>query len=178
MPVAFAFRSLSDIFYARLARDARDAPHRVRPFFTRSVALIAVAGFALGIPAMLASPAIFAFVFGAEWREAGVLAAIMAPAAIVNLAVAPVARVFALTTRPMLRYWFSAINLIGTAVTLTAAWYLSLDLLWTTVGLSVAIFLSYLAYFVAGYKASASLLEIDGDGNTVSTGVPEKAIVR
>lgn len=157
MPVAFAFRSLSDVFYARLAEDARNSPERVRPFFTRSFLLIAATGFAAGVPAMLVSPDLFALVFGPEWRQAGVLAAIMAPASIMNLAVAPVARIFALTARPQLRYWFSAINLIGTIGSLifVAGW--SLDLVWATVALSAVTFSAYVAYFIAGYVASGSL---------------------
>lgn len=157
MPVAFAFRSLSDVFYARLAQDARDAPERVRPFFVRSVLLIAAAGFALGIPMMLVSPDLFAFVFGPEWRQAGVLASIMAPASIMNLAVAPVARVFALTTRPQLRYWFSAVNLAGTVAALAAVHVWSLDLVWATAGLAATTFSAYAVYFWAGYIASAAL---------------------
>ncbi|UIJ44439.1 hypothetical protein LZK98_15400 [Sphingomonas cannabina] len=158
LPVAFAFRSLSDVFYAKLAQDARQAPERVRPFFVRSVLLIMGFGFAGGIPAMFASPTLFAFIFGAEWREAGVLAAIMAPASIMNLAVAPVARVFALTTRPYLRYWFTGINLLGTIAALVAAWAWPLNLTWTTACLSAVTFTAYVAYFAAGYVASAALI--------------------
>lgn len=168
MPVAFAFRSLSDVFYARLAQDAREAPHRVRPFFVRSVLLIGATGFVAGIPAMLVSPGVFAFIFGPEWREAGVLAAIMAPASIMNLAVAPVARVFALTTRPKLRYWFSAANLGGTVAALVVAWRWSLDLIWTTGGLAAGIFLAYVVYFVVGYMASATLRSADITSRTLS----------
>lgn len=169
MPVAFAFRSLSDIFYARLAQDARTAPERVRPFFVRSVLLIAAAGLAAGIPAMFVSPALFAFVFGAEWREAGTLAAIMTPAAIANLAVAPVARVFALTTRPHLRYWFSAVNLAGSGLALAGAHIWSLDLVATTAGIAAATFAAYLAYFIAGYVASAFLRHGDGRVSPLET---------
>lgn len=157
MPVAFAFRSLSDVFYARLAQDARDAPERVRPFFVRSVLLIAAIGFALGVPAMLVSPDLFSFVFGSEWRQAGVLAAIMAPASIMNLAVAPVSRVFALTTRPQLRYWFSAVNLVGTISAFAAVRVWSLDLAGATTCLAVVTFSAYAVYFLAGYVASATL---------------------
>lgn len=170
MPVAFAFRSLSDVFYARLAQDAREAPHRVRPFFVRSVLLIGAAGFTAGVPAMLVSPSVFAFIFGAEWREAGVLAAIMAPASIMNLAVAPVARVFALTTRPKLRYWFSAVNLAGTVAALIAAWFWSLDLVGTTGALAAGIFLAYVVYFVVGYMASATLRSADVTSGALSGG--------
>lgn len=157
MPVAFVFRSLSDLFYARLAQDARERPSHVRPFFIRSVLLIAGVGFAGGVPAMLLSPGLFAWVFGEQWREAGNLAAIMAPAAIMNLAVAPVARVFALTTRPHLRYWFTAINLIGTVAALGGAYLWEANLIYTTGLISAATVLAYIGYLVAGYVASASL---------------------
>lgn len=157
LPVAFAFRSLSDVFYARQAYDARVAPERVRPFFVRSTMLLASAGFIAGVPFMLVSPALFAFVFGAEWRQAGVLAAIMAPASIMNLAVAPVARVFALTTRPHLRFCFSAANLVGTGLAFAAVARCSLDLEQATMALSIVTFVAYLVYFAAGYIASSSL---------------------
>lgn len=157
LPVAFAFRSLSDVFYARQAHDARVAPERVRPFFVRSALLLAIVGFLVGIPFMFVSPALFAFVFGAEWRQAGVLAAIMAPASIMNLAVAPVARVFALTTRPHLRFCFSAVNLVGTILAFAAVAWVSLDLVQTTIALSAVTFVAYLVYFAAGYVASSAL---------------------
>lgn len=157
LPVAFAFRSLSDVFYARQAHDARVAPERVRPFFVRSALLLAAVGFLAGIPFMLVSPALFAFVFGDEWRQAGVLAAIMAPASIMNLAVAPVARVFALTTRPHLRFCFSAVNLLGTILAFAVIARASLDLVQATMVLSAVTFVAYLVYFAAGYVASSAL---------------------
>lgn len=157
IPVAFVFRSLSDVFYARLAHDARTAPERVRPFFVRSVLLIAGFGMLAAIPFMMISPALFALIFGPEWREAGILAAIMAPAVLMNLAVAPVARIFALTDRPQLRFCFSLTNVIGTILALAAAKYWSLDLVYATAMLSAATFTAYVAYFIAGYVASAAL---------------------
>ncbi|HCB76081.1 MAG TPA: hypothetical protein DEP91_07875 [Sphingomonas bacterium] len=82
----------------------------------------------------------------------------MAPAAIMNLAVAPVARVFALTTKPHLRFWFSAANLGGTLLALLSVKLLALDLVGATIALSIATFVAYVVYFVAGYVASAALL--------------------
>lgn len=155
LPVAFAFRSLGDVFYARLAEDARVAPERIRPFFTRSFLLLAAAGTIGGLPLMIFGSQIFALVFGEPWRQAGLLAAIMTPAAIMNLAVAPVARIFALTSLPHLRFVFSGVYLVGTVAVILIVRHLSLDLVAATIGLSVVTFVSYLAYFVAGYVASS-----------------------
>lgn len=164
MPVAFVFRSLSDIFYARLAYDARVSPDRVRPFFVRSVIGIAGAGMLLALPFMFIAPPLFAFVFGEEWREAGVLAAIMAPSSVMNLAIAPVSRIFALTNRPGLRYYFSVSNLLGTALAIAAAYNFSLDLKSVTILISTSTFFAYASYFFSGYIASAALRKAEVDG--------------
>ncbi len=157
LPVAFAFRSLSDVFYARQAHDARTAPERVRPFFVRSALLLGTAGFLVGIPGMFASPTLFALVFGEQWRQAGVMASIMIPAAVMNLAVAPAARVFALTTRPHLRFCFTVTNLLGTILAFVVVAWASLDLISATIALSISTFVAYLVYFIAGYVASSTL---------------------
>jgi O-antigen/teichoic acid export membrane protein len=157
LPVAFAFRSLSDIFYARQAHDARTAPERVRPFFVRSALLLGTAGFLVGIPGMFASPMLFTLVFGEQWRQAGIMAAIMVPAAVMNLAVAPVARVFALTTRPHLRFCFTVTNLFGTILAFVVVAWASLDIVAATIALSITTFVAYVVYFIAGYVASSAL---------------------
>lgn len=157
MPVAFAFRSLSDLFYAKLSKDARERPADVRPFFVRSVLLIAATGFAIGTPVIFISADLFALFFGEQWQEAGVLAAVMAPAAVLNLAIAPVARIFALTSRPYLRYWFSAANLAGTLGALGIAYALDTSLVYATALVSAATVFAYTVYFASGYVASAHL---------------------
>src|SRR4029079_13076198 len=61
LPVAFFFRSLGDVFYARQAAEARVSPERIRPFFTKSALLLAGLGFVGGLPLMLFGPEIFVF---------------------------------------------------------------------------------------------------------------------
>jgi O-antigen/teichoic acid export membrane protein len=157
LPVAFAFRSLGDIFYARLSADARTAPDRIRPFFIRAFVGLFVLGAVGIIPLVLFGPALFAFVFGDAWYQAGLLAAIMAPAAVMNLAVAPVSRIFALTTMPQLRFSFSVFYLGGTLLLLWLAKTLAWDIVMFTAGVSVVTFVSYMTYLVGGYVASGSI---------------------
>lgn len=157
LPTAFVFRSLSDVFYAKLADYTRTAPERVRPFFTKAFLLLAIAGLFAGSPLILFGPELFRLVYGPGWEEAGMLAAVMMPAAVLNLAVAPVSRVFALTARPHLRFATGIVSVVGTFLVMFAAWQFSWTLFQATAGLSVAISLSYIAYFVAGYVASAHM---------------------
>lgn len=167
LPVAFAFRSLGDVFYARLADHARNAPHHVRPFFVRSFLVLLVLGLIGGAPLMFFGPQIFRLVFGQSWGEAGLLAAVMTPAAVMNLAVAPASRVFALTRRPGLRYVFTLCSLVGTVLVLGAGWRCNLDLVGVTAGLSAVVSLSYFAYFLAGVVAAGDLIAMEGQAEPV-----------
>lgn len=164
LPIAFAFRSLADVFYARLAEHARAAPDRVRPFFIRSFVVLLVVGAIGGTPLMLFGPQIFRIVFGEAWTQAGLLAALMTPAAVMNLAVAPASRIFALTRLPWLRFAFTVVSSIGTVIVLLIAWRYGKGLVWTTGWLSAIICASYLAYFLAGVVAAGALAAQVQDG--------------
>jgi O-antigen/teichoic acid export membrane protein len=159
LPVAFVFRSLGDVFYARMAEHARIAPALVSPFYVRSFVVLLIIGAAGAVPLMMFGPALFRLVFGSAWGGAGMLAAVMAPSAVMNLAVAPASRVFALTHRSLLRYVYTVCQAVGTAVVLLSAWRWDLTLVQVTAALSLAISLSYLAYFLAGLAATRSLIQ-------------------
>lgn len=157
LPVAFVVRSLSDVFYARQAQDARTAPERIRPFFTRSAGLLAAVGLLGALPLMAFGRELFVFVFGPQWGEAGAMAAVMAPAAVLNLAIAPVSRVFNLTARPHLRFAFGIANLIGTIILFALVIAGELTLFQTVIGISLVTSLSYFVYFAAGWIAAAHI---------------------
>lgn len=154
LPVAFASRTLTDLIYVRLSEHARDAPERVRPFYLRSFLALLIAGLIAGIPLMMAGPFLFRLVFGDSWAQAGLLAAIMTPAAIMNLAVAPTSRIFAITDAPHLRYAYSVVTLIGTLIVAFVAWRADWDLVATTAGLSAVTVVGYASYLATGYIAA------------------------
>ena len=157
IPIAFAFRSLSDIFYGRLAAHCRESPERVKPFYVRSGLILAVVGFAGLLPVMILGRPMFELVLGPAWGEAGLLAAVMAPSAALNLAVAPASRIFALSQRAWLRYAYTLANAVSTFVVLVLSWTGEWDLFATTAGLSGAVSFSYLIYFIAGMAAADRL---------------------
>lgn len=157
LPVAFAFKSLSDLFYARQVNDARDRPHSVRPFFVKAALALAAVGMIAGLPVMVFGPELFALFYGHDWRQAGTLAAIMMPAFILNLAVAPISRVFTISAQPLLRIAPSVAALAGTLAILVAGRTYAFNLVEVTIGLSIVISAQYLVYFAAGYIAAGKL---------------------
>lgn len=158
LPVAFAYRSLSDIFYGRMAADCREAPERVKPFYVRSFLILAGIGFIGATPLMIFGEPIFEFVMGPDWGEAGRMAAVMAPAAVLNLAAAPASRIFGLSERPWLRSVYTAANAVLIGIVLILATTRGWSLFTTTAALSIATCIVYLSYFLAGLFAADRLV--------------------
>lgn len=151
LPVAFAFRSLSDLFLARQIEIARVAPERLQPFFLRASGALAIGAMLAGLPLIIWGPDLFRIFYGANWGVAGTLAAIMVPSFVLNLAVAPVSRVFQISSKAHLRLIPGVINLAGTLLVYWLATSQSWALEHTVIGLSAAISLQFLVYFFAGY---------------------------
>jgi O-antigen/teichoic acid export membrane protein len=151
LPVAFAFKSLSDLFLARQLILAREAPERLRPFFLRSAGMLSLIGLTASIPVLIWGPELFRLFYGPNWGVAGVLAAIMVPSMVFNLVVAPVSRVFQLTHKAHLRLLPGLINIAGTLLVLWFADRYALSLAETVAGISVTICVQYVVYFAAGY---------------------------
>jgi O-antigen/teichoic acid export membrane protein len=162
VPVAFAFRSLGDVFYGRMAAIVRETPSDLPRFYLKAFLALLACGLLVGAPVMAFGPALFRFVFGGQWGEAGLLAAVTMPSVIMNLAVAPASRVFSLTRRAGLRYVFSGVHAIGSAGVILWGHLTDASLIAVVAGLSVAITVSYAAYFAAGLAASRRPIEQPG----------------
>jgi O-antigen/teichoic acid export membrane protein len=115
MPVGLVTGSMSQVFGVRAAEAQRAGTlgPLTRAFHRR---LVAVALFPMAAAA-LAGPALFAFVFGAAWAEAGVYARLLAPWLFVLAVAPPLTRIFDVTERQRHDLAFSVV-LFGT---LTAA---------------------------------------------------------
>jgi O-antigen/teichoic acid export membrane protein len=99
VPVGFIAISVADAFLGRAAALARESPASVKPLFLRTARFLLLAGVVPLLLVVLLGPLAFGWIFGEAWRGAGTLAAIMAPLALVQLAVSPVSRVILLVPR-------------------------------------------------------------------------------
>jgi O-antigen/teichoic acid export membrane protein len=158
LPVAFAFRSLSDLFFARQLTLSRTSPEKLRPFFWRSGTALAIVGLVGGAPLIVWGSELFRFFYGPNWGLAGMLAAIMVPAMVLNLAVAPVSRVFQVSTKAYLRLLPGLVNIGGALLVFAVADAYALMLPQVIVGLSITICAQYVVYFAAGYYVAGHVV--------------------
>ncbi|WP_446655524.1 lipopolysaccharide biosynthesis protein [Blastomonas sp.] len=154
LPVAFAFRSLSDLFLARQLAIVREDPARLRPFFLRTSAALALGGAAAGLPLIIWGRELFEIFYGRNWGSAGLMAAIMAPAFFLNLAAAPVARVFQISAMAHLRLLPGVVHVAGSLLVLILAGRYAWSIEAGVIGISAAISAQYVVYIMAGYFAA------------------------
>lgn len=162
LPVAFIFRSLSDLYLARYLGLIEQKSLHLRRFFGRSVLLLAGMGVAALLPVVIWGEVLFRLFYGGNWGVAGTLAAIMAPAFILNFAVAPVSRIFEASAMPQLRLVPGVVNLSGSLVAYGATVYFDLDFYGAVACISAAVCVYYLCYLVAGFMAARTRM---GNGN-------------
>lgn len=154
LPVAFAFRSLSDLFLARQLAIVRENPARLRPFFVRTSTALALGGAAAGLPLIIWGRELFEIFYGNNWGEAGLMAAIMAPAMLLNLAAAPVARIFQISAMAHLRLIPGVVHVAGSLLVLVLAGRYDWSIETSVIGISAAISAQYVVYSIAGYFAA------------------------
>jgi O-antigen/teichoic acid export membrane protein len=157
MPVALVSRTFADTFYVRIAHRAARRPEALRPFVLTVFTLIAICSFLLLLPLLVAGPSLFAKIFGEPWRQAGLFAALMVPAAVMNLGVNPIARVFALSDRPAFRYVYTLASVVGLGVVVSSSWLLQLTPSATVATAAAMSFIAYASYLVAAYIAAGHI---------------------
>jgi O-antigen/teichoic acid export membrane protein len=118
-PVGLVTGAVGQVFFVRAAAAHREGA--LGPL-TRQVhrRLVAAALFPMAAAA-LAGPELFAFVFGAAWREAGVHARLLAPWLFVSAVASPLTRVFDVTERQRADLGFSVVLFGAQAAALLAA---------------------------------------------------------
>jgi O-antigen/teichoic acid export membrane protein len=121
VPVAFISLGVADAFHGRAAAYLRDSPDQIRPFFLRTARTLFLAGcIPILVVVLVAAPA-FELIFGRAWREAGTLAAILAPLALMQMTVSPVSRILMLIPRgPRVKLLYDLMGLLS-VVTIAVA---------------------------------------------------------
>lgn len=121
-PVALLTQSLSQIYMAESASESRRTGSRSRPVFLRFSALLLGVSVPSGLAVYLASPAVFAPLFGEEWANAGLVAQALSIGLVAQVVAVPLSQSLVIADRLgwQLAWDASRLGLTSIAVVLPA----------------------------------------------------------
>jgi len=137
VPLSVIGASVADALLARMSEHVRGAPqHAERLFRLTAFGLLAIA-FPLAVVVVVAGPPTFEVIFGSEWRDAGRIAAVMAPWYTAALVVSPLSRVVLVYRGQVSKLAYDVISLSVAVASISVAaalgadpvqaiWYLSI----------------------------------------------------
>lgn len=87
VPLAFVSKSFGNALHGRVGNLSRNDPGRIMGVFMRTAGGLFLAGIAPAVAILLWGDTIFVFVLGEQWHQAGLIAARIAPLALLSLVV-------------------------------------------------------------------------------------------
>lgn len=98
-PVTLIGQAVSRVFQGEGADAVRRGDRPLRPIITANVRALAAIAVPMAVLALLAAPPMFEVIFGAQWRQAGVFAQILALAYAAQLIVSPISQTLLILER-------------------------------------------------------------------------------
>lgn len=146
-PISLLAASVLEVFKRESVRQYHEHGD-CRPAYRHALRVLLALGAVPALVLWVASPALFAFVFGAGWRGAGELAQIMAPLFFLNFIAGPLSYVFSVAGRQKIELLWQVALFATTVAAFTAPLSLTHNVLAYSFGYS----LLYLAYLHLSYR--------------------------
>ncbi len=148
LPAVLITANVADAFHSRAALMLQHDPKALPGFVKRMAALLLLVG-ALPTVALVAfGPPLFAWVFGAKWVEAGVMAAWAAPRFLAQFVVNPLSRMVLVVGRPEVKFVYDIMTFAGTIAVFTVAHHRGWPVMTLVAALSLLNIAAYAVFFI------------------------------
>lgn len=147
LPASLVGGAVADSFHGRLAEKVRGGDQGVPRFVNRTARAMLGIGAIPTAMIMVLAPSVFPILFGAEWSDAGLLAAVLAPRFLAGFVVSPISRAVLVLDGQRLKLLYDAFALVGTIGAIALAEAAGFGLVGAGVALSVVGVLAYGMYY-------------------------------
>lgn len=145
-PMAFIGAAISQAYTGEASRLLREQPDKMRGFFLRTARTLFLIGIGPLIVLAAISPPLFSFVFGHQWREAGVYAQLLSLAVFIQLIAAPLSNTLYIVERISWQFWWDLARLAAVLAAIIGAHALGWSAAQAMALYGVVMFVSYLAH--------------------------------
>lgn len=162
-PASFLGQSIAQVFY-RWTSDVRGSGDLLSGRIRKAMRLLVLVGAPVAVLVAVFAPALFAWVFGPQWRSAGTYTAMLSPALLASFVIAPFTYVPAVTGNLRTAFRLTLVDLALRALALAVGWILRDPLL--TIGLLSVTWTVMSVVTGAWYLRMAAALGAEGDEAT------------
>jgi len=124
LPMAIVGNAILQVYFSRVARLVHENPQAIKPLFQQATRRLLAFSLPIGVVALLA-PWLFAFIFGAEWRQAGVYTQLMSIAFITGFVSQPTSNLNTFGLNHWQLMW-DAGRLVSTAAGLSICYWIDM----------------------------------------------------
>lgn len=154
VPIALLGTAVAKVFQQEAAERYR-ATHNCRPLLLRTAGSLFVGGLPVCLVLFWSAPWLFEIVLGPAWREAGVLARILAPMLLLRLVVSSVAGVFMIAQRQRESFVLSSATLVIVGLSAVSSSLIHQNPREVIYVISVSFSIMYVIYLIVLYRISA-----------------------
>ncbi|EYB68149.1 hypothetical protein DEIPH_ctg026orf0053 [Deinococcus phoenicis] len=144
LPMNVIGNAIGNVFFGQAAQLVHQDPQALARLHASLTFKLLLLSALPTLAIMLLAPSVFALVFGESWREAGVYAQILAPAAVFRLMSSPLTSIFTVTERLEMHLWWDVTRFVAVLAPLYLAHALQLSARAAVVGYALGQLLSYL----------------------------------
>jgi len=152
LPMTIVGVAVGESFWGVAPTLARDDPREFRRLFVRTTRKLLLVAVLPTVALMALAPLLFQLVFGQAWRTAGLYAAIMAPAMLIQFAVSPLSKVSYILERQSLQLGLDTMRFVALAAVFVAASAFRLSATVAMILMSAVLGVSYLIWFAFYYR--------------------------
>jgi lipopolysaccharide exporter len=153
LPVTLLAGAVGNVFYAQAAPLAREDSSALRNLFVRTTRSLGLVTILPTILFVVLAPLLFRIVFGADWVQAGIFAAVMAPWYGVVLVTNPTGGTLDVLERQDLHLWRELMRLVIIGAAPIIAYHVGLPPVGVVASVSLAGCATYLIYGWLSWRA-------------------------
>jgi O-antigen/teichoic acid export membrane protein len=150
LPSNLIASSITDVFQRRAISDYNEHGN-CREVWVKTLKVLSLLGLVPLVVVLVGAPTLFAFVFGAKWRDAGVYAQLLSVMFFLRFVVSPLAYVYYIAEKQREDMALHVVMAAGTAISLCVGYFLFGTAKWMIFLFSVNYSIIYIIYLIRSY---------------------------
>lgn len=152
LPMNLIGNSIGNVYYAESASLRRKSPEKIKELSDKLLKILIGVGLIPFLLLVFFGPALFSFIFGENWYEAGIYASLLSWSVFTRIIFKPISNIFEIFEKQKLAFKLNILRLVLVLISFGISSYLSLNSFWAVGLYSLAMSIIYFLQYVLAQK--------------------------